>query len=87
MLMQGKAAQSLFIERQFNDVYACWHTFKIEDILFNPEEKSELKLIPFSEFNEMVITEKGYFARVYARECADLGYFLRSKLDSTSSPC
>ena len=44
MLMQGKAAQSLFIERQFNDVYAYWHTFKIEDILFNLKKQAGLNL-------------------------------------------
>ena len=51
-----------------NDVYACWHTFKIEDILFFLEETSELKLIPFSEFNEMVLLLKKVTLHVFTHE-------------------
>lgn len=68
------------IDRQFNDVYACWYDFKIEDILFNAEEISEVKLVPFSEFSAMAATGKNDLAQVYARECSDVAYFLRSRL-------
>lgn len=71
---------SEYIDHQFNDVYACCHDFKIEDILFNSEEICEIKFVHFSEFSVMVAISKSDLAQVYARECVDVGYFLHSKL-------
>jgi len=69
-----------YIDRQFNDVYACWHKFKVEDILFDSNDISEVKLVSFSEFKSMVDNEKSELAPVYKRECSDVVYFLRSRL-------
>lgn len=65
-----------YIDRQFNDVYACWHQFDTEKIEFNPEEISELQLVPFTKFKEMVFKKDSPLAPVYATECNQLIYLL-----------
>ena len=70
-----------YIDKQFNDVYACWHSFKLNDIKFDSNDISEIKLIPFSEFKSIVEDEKNNeFAPCYKNECIDVVYFLKSKL-------
>ena len=71
-----------YIDRQFNDVYACFHDFKIENITFDSYDISEVKLVPFSVFKEMVFHGESYLASLYARELPDVEYFLRSVLNS-----
>jgi isopentenyldiphosphate isomerase len=68
-----------YIDKQFNDVYACWHKFKLDNILFDAKDISQLKLVSFDEFKLMVESEKSELAPVYKRECADVVHFLRSK--------
>lgn len=77
---QDAEISKTYIDRQFNDVYACYHDFKVEEVLFDTHDISEVKLVPFSEFYEMANNKESPLASVYARESADVAYFLRSKL-------
>ncbi len=43
-----------YIDRQFNDVYACWLDFNVSDISFDRAEVSELKLVSVTDFEKMV---------------------------------
>ncbi len=70
-----------YIDRQFNDVYACWYDFKIEDISFDSNDISEVKLVPILEFNAMIANKKSELSPVYSREWADVMHFLRPKLN------
>lgn len=76
---QDAHLNSEYIDRQWNDVYACWHKFNIKDISFNTDEVSELKLIPFSLFKEMVFHKHDELVPFYYKECRDLIYFLNEK--------
>jgi len=69
-----------FIDRQFNDVYACWADFSLEDIMFDPNEVSEVSLVSFDAFRTMVEQGSGGLATVYGDECRDLEYFLNPRL-------
>ncbi|WP_339043813.1 NUDIX hydrolase [Cardinium endosymbiont of Tipula unca] len=60
------------IDRQFNDVYACWHDFSIQDVMFNPNEVCEVTLVPFSVFQSMVYDPTSDLSHVYKRACADV---------------
>jgi len=62
-------------------VYACCHHFDIKDILFDPHAISEIKLVHFLKFKEMISNEKSHLAKVYAREFSDVMYFLNHILD------
>jgi isopentenyl-diphosphate Delta-isomerase len=72
-----------YIDRQFNDVYAAWHDINLQDIAFDPEEVSEVILVPFTEFQKMVSDRQSQLAPFYGRECADVVYFLTSLLKYT----
>ena len=65
-----------YIDRQFNDVYVTRADVKPELLHFDRAEVSEIKLIPFESFREMVLNESSGLAPVYANECRDLVYFL-----------
>lgn len=69
-----------YTDRQFNDVYACWHKFKVDDILFDSNDISDVKLVSFLEFKTMVESEESELAPVYKKECADIVHFLRNQL-------
>lgn len=69
-----------YIDRQFNDVYACWHNFSIKDVIFNPNEVNEVQLVPFSKFKSMVYDKTSGLPQVYQREYTDLAYFLNTRL-------
>ncbi len=71
-----------YIDRQFNDVYACWADFTIKDIKIQFKEVSEVKLVPFEEFNKMVAGGSETLAPVYEREAKDVVYFLRNRIVS-----
>jgi isopentenyl-diphosphate delta-isomerase len=75
---QDAAISLHYIDRQFNDIYVCSHDFKMEDILFDKSEISEIKLVSIAEFQEMVADENSELAPVYKREFADVIYFLNS---------
>jgi isopentenyl-diphosphate Delta-isomerase len=68
-----------YIDRQINDVYAAWTDFDIDRVQFDRKEVSEVKLVSFSDFTKMVEDNTGELAPVYARECPDVVYFLKTK--------
>lgn len=74
-----------YIDRQFNDIYACWADFTLEDIDFDRREVSEVLLVGLNEFREMVETGAGDLAPVYADECRDLFYLLQDRF-ATAPP-
>lgn len=76
-----------FVDRQFNDVYACWANFRLEDIKFNRDEVSEVELVNLPEFIEMVQDRSSGLAPVYGDECRDLVYFLRERLTTLRPFC
>jgi isopentenyl-diphosphate Delta-isomerase len=61
-----------YIDRQINDVYVGWADFKLEDIVFDPQAISEVKLVPFAAFEAMVKQSSGELAAVYQEECSQL---------------
>ena len=67
---------SSYIDKQFNDVYVCWTEFELGDIKIDSKEVSEVKLIPFSRFVEMVKKEDEDIAPVYKNELKDVIFFL-----------
>jgi len=69
-----------YIDRQFNDIYAGWIDLKLEDIAFDANEVSEVKLIPFSEFEIMVYDKSSNLAPVYEKECARIVYLLKGRI-------
>ncbi len=75
---QDKILNSSYIDRQFNDVYACWYSLNIKEVQFNTNEVSEMKIVPFSKFKEMVLDEKSELAPVYLKEFHEISYFLNS---------
>lgn len=48
-----------YIDRQFNDVYACWLDIEIAAIRFDTQEVRELKLVSFATFMRMVRERSG----------------------------
>ncbi len=75
---QDKILNASYIDRQFNDVYVCWYPFDVREIQFNSNEISELKMVPFVQFKEMVFDAKSELAPVYLNECREINYFLDS---------
>jgi len=69
-----------YIDRQFNDVYAGWIDLKLENIAFDAKEVSELKLVPFSEFEIMVKNKSSDLAPVHEEECARIVYLLKERI-------
>ena len=69
-----------YIDKQFNDVYACWLDFKIENISFDPNEVGEVKLVPFSEFEIMVKNKESDLAPIYEEECDRLVSLLEGRI-------
>ncbi|PIS01326.1 MAG: hypothetical protein COT84_02745 [Chlamydiae bacterium CG10_big_fil_rev_8_21_14_0_10_35_9] len=69
-----------YIDRQFNDVYAGWIDLRLEDISFDTNEVSEVKLVPFSEFETMVNDKSGDLAPVYEEECAKIVPLLKERI-------
>jgi isopentenyl-diphosphate Delta-isomerase len=68
-----------YIDRQFNDVYACWADFRLDNIRLSSNEVSEVKLVSIEEFRAMAENGSGDLAPVYADECRDLLYLLRDR--------
>lgn len=68
-----------YVDRQFNDVYACWADFIPADIRFNRDEVSEIKLVSFHKFRKMVEQGSSDLAPVYTDECRDLIYLLKDR--------
>ncbi|AWN81533.1 NUDIX hydrolase [Candidatus Cardinium hertigii] len=80
-IRQDVVVTPTYIDRQFNDVYIGWADFKMEDIRFNPIEVTEVKLVPFSEFKDMVFNKKENFT-LYEKECEQLLLFLKNTLNN-----
>ena len=69
-----------YIDRQINDIYVCWADFKVEEINFDRNVVTEIKLVPFKEFEKMVIQESSELAPVYKDECSKLVDVLQDRL-------
>lgn len=67
-----------YIDHQFNDVYYCWHDFKIEDIKYDTNSISEIKLISIQKFQSMIDKKSKELAPVYSKEFKDVIYFLKN---------
>lgn len=73
---QDKELDHDYIDRQFNDIYFCRRDFKMEDIRFNPQEVSNLELMPFADFIKIVQEQD----LPYDKAIKDLLYFLNFNL-------
>lgn len=69
-----------YIDRQFNDVYLCFHNFNIEEVKFDRTSVTELRLISLEEFASLIAYEKTDFSRIYAKEGQDVLYFIQSRV-------
>jgi isopentenyldiphosphate isomerase len=76
----------IYIDRQFNDVYACWADFTLVQVEFDRSEVTEVLLVEMATFREMVETGSGGLAPVYVDECRDLFYLLRNRLKTPPTP-
>ena len=54
-----------YIDRQINDVYACWIDFDIKNITFDRTEVSEIQCVSISNFEQMVELSAENIAPVY----------------------
>lgn len=76
-----KQLSPTFIDCQFNDVYIAFHHFNIAEIQFDEEEVSEVMLVSFSKFKEMVQVSPSVFGDIEKKELKELIYFLGNSLD------
>ncbi len=67
-----------YIDKQFNDVYCCWHDFKIEDINYDKIAVTEIKFVTISEFKLMLEKDK-ILSSIYSNEFNDIIYFMKNK--------
>jgi isopentenyl-diphosphate Delta-isomerase len=68
-----------YIDRQFNDVYACHADFTLTDIVTENRAQG-LKLVSFGDFQAMVAGREDELAPVYGQSCQDVMYFLQNFL-------
>lgn len=61
-----------YIDHQMNDIYVGWADFKLEDIVFDRDVISEVKLVPFAVFEAMLKQSSEELAAVYQEECNQL---------------
>jgi len=59
------ALSATYIDRQINDIYACWIDFDIKNITFDRTEVSEVKCVSISSFEKMVELSAENIAPVY----------------------
>jgi len=69
-----------YIDRQFIDVYAARHDFRVTDIDFDRESITDVKVVPFNEFQEMVRGKNSHLGEVYGRDCSEVAdLFIKCK--------
>ena len=59
-----------YIDKQFNDVYVCQRDFRLEDIKFDCQVVSELKLVSLDTFDQLVGAPSGEIAPVYQEQAS-----------------
>lgn len=69
---QDTRSSPTYIDRQYNDVYACWLDIDSTTITLDPNEVSEVLWVPFTTFTAMVQDPASGLAPVYEEECARL---------------
>ncbi len=79
-LRQDAQLSPVYIDRQMNDVYVGWADFKLEDIVFDREATSEVKLVPFAAFEAMVKRSSEELAAVYQAEWDRLVMLFKDRL-------
>ena len=62
---QNITLSSIYIDRQFNDIYLGWANFTIDEIQFNPREVCEVMLIHCKEFESMLLMKQQEFSYPY----------------------
>jgi len=60
------ALSPTYVDRQINDIYACWIDFDIKNITFDRTEVSEIKCVSISNFEKMVEASSENIAPVYS---------------------
>lgn len=78
-LRQDAYLRQNYIDRQFNDIYVCWADFCMQDVALEAEAISEVKLVSFSEFENMVTKQTGDLVPVYKEACIQLVDLLKSR--------
>lgn len=67
-----------YVDRQLNDVYACWTDFRLDDLRLS-SDVSEVRLVSIDEFQVMAEQGTGDLAPVYADEWRDVRYLLKHR--------
>lgn len=67
-----------YIDRQWNDIYACWIDWKPARMAFDARVVSEVKWVPFSVFAAMVQTSTKELVPVYEEGYAALMNWLQA---------
>jgi hypothetical protein len=63
-----------------NDVYVGWADFKLEDIMFDREAISEVRLVPFAAFEDMIKRSSEELVPFYQEEWDRLVMLLKDRL-------
>ncbi|MCP3659119.1 MAG: NUDIX domain-containing protein [Bacteroidetes bacterium] len=67
-----------YIDKQFNDIYCCFHDFEIKDLNYEKETIVDFKLVSIEEFKLMLKSDQ-LLSSIYLNEFNDLVYFLKNR--------
>lgn len=76
---QSETINPFYIDRQFNDIYICFHRFDVKKINFDKNAITELKLVTLDEFANLIAQEKTDFSKIYAKEGHEVLYFIKNR--------
>ena len=73
-----------YIDRQINDIYACWLDFDIQNLSFDRTEVSEIKCVSLSHFEKMVESDDGEIVPVYGDDLKRVVPLVQEIINSSS---
>jgi len=75
---QSMTINPSYVDRQFNDVYICFHQFDVKEINFDQTAITELKLVSLDEFASLLAQENTDFSRIYSKEGYEVLYYIKN---------
>ena len=73
-----------YIDRQINDIYACWLDSDIQNMSFDRTEVSEIKYVSLSNFEKMVESDDGEIVPVYGDDLKRVVPLVQEIINSSS---
>ena len=74
-----------YIDRQINDIYACWLDFDSQNLYFDRTEVSEIKRVSLSHFKTMVESGDGEIVPVYGDDLKRVVPLVQEIIKSSST--